>query len=50
MRAMNFNVMPNAGGWYDQHPKLVADWKYILFRQAEYDDEREAQRRPTPRR
>jgi hypothetical protein len=41
-RAMNFTHLPNAGGWYDQHPKLCDDWAYIMQTQSEYDEAKAA--------
>lgn len=46
--AMEFSIMPVAGGVYDQHPKLIEQWDY-LFR-ARADKHKNDKKKPPPRR
>lgn len=38
--AMNWNHLPVAGGLYDQHPQLLADFSYIFNERAKRDERR----------
>ncbi len=33
--AMEFSVLPVAGGIYDQHPRLLEEWQHIFIKRAE---------------
>lgn len=39
---MNWAVLPNAGGLYDQHPQLLDDWLYIFQEQHAEEDRKSA--------
>lgn len=38
--ATNFNHLPVAGGWYDQHPELVRQW-LIIFEFKDREEKRQ---------
>lgn len=37
--AMQWGVLPVAGGLYDQHPKLLEEWSHIFQVRNEYQQE-----------
>lgn len=41
-KATNFSHLPVAGGWYDQHPKLIEQWTQILSAEAEEEKKKQA--------
>lgn len=41
---MEFNVLPVAGGLYDQHPRLLAEWEVIFRKKAVRDRAEQEQR------
>ena len=53
-QALEWAVLPVAGGLYDQHPELIKQWSWILEIKGEHEkreqDKREAEARRPPRR
>ena len=47
-KSMKFNHLPDEGGLYDQHPKLLEDWRYIMAEENKHEkakrDEEEKKR------
>lgn len=44
--AMRWSTLPNAGGLYDQHPKLLDEWMVLFNIKAEAEEqERERHKR-----
>ncbi len=41
---MRWAALPVAGGLYDQHPRLLADWRIIFAEKAAYQRRQEAER------
>lgn len=41
---MKWNHLPVEGGLYDQHPKLLEEFRYIFATRNEYEREQEAKR------
>lgn len=41
-KAMRWAHLPVAGGLYDQHPKLIDQWQYIMAAEAEEEVRKEA--------
>lgn len=42
--AMNFGVLPLAGGLYDQHPKLVEQWEEIMRAKSQEEKRKQARK------
>lgn len=38
-QAMKWNHLPVAGGLYDQHPKLIAQWETLFQLQGEHEEQ-----------
>lgn len=43
--AMNFAVLPVAGGLYDQHPDLLDEWMVIFQAKAQHERQEQAKRK-----
>lgn len=41
---MRWTHLPNGGGLYDQHPKLLDEWEYIFRRVARHREEEQRRR------
>ena len=41
---MKWSHLPVAGGLYDQHPKLLEQWRYIFAKRGEHEAEEERRR------
>jgi hypothetical protein len=41
---MKWNHLPVEGGLYDQHPKLLEDFRYIFAKRGEHEAEQERKR------
>ena len=39
---MKWNHLPVAGGIYDQHPQLLAEWEYIFSAKADHEEKERA--------
>lgn len=43
-KAMNFGVLPVAGGLYDQHPQLIHDWELIMEAEGREEERKQRER------
>lgn len=44
-KALKFTHLPNAGGLYDQHPRLIDEWTTIIRVEGEVEYERQEKQR-----
>jgi hypothetical protein len=43
-KSLGWAALPNAGGLYDQHPKLISEWETLISIESEHERKESAER------